>query len=52
MSRQGQNSGLFVTQDMTQTENPRGGKMEVTSDKLSVMAFSANLDKGYLPDEY
>lgn len=30
----------------------QGGKMEVTNDTLSVMAFSANLHKGSLPDEY
>lgn len=30
----------------------QGGKMEVTNDKLFVMAFSANLHKGCLPDEY
>lgn len=30
----------------------QGERMEVTNDKLSVMAFSTNLHKGCLSDEY
>lgn len=54
MSRQGQNRELRIICNTTHDPKwkPKGEKIEVTNDKLLVMAFSANLHKECLPDEY